>query len=330
MGSVAAVAGLDGRIRVVDLDTMRVSVVDDVASDGSSRCGVHRRRPARHRLRRRRGDRRSSRPSPSHVDSRLPPGFANRAIAQAGPALVTAGDSGMLAMDAASGAVAWRQDSDGRGSACTSLTAPNRTARPGAATEAGEIVEHDLATGSSTAVFPQRAAEAFLSADGTELVIVGVEEPVFSRWGLDGRGAMTRVIASGSTGAVGYSPDGSAVIVADRSARLHVWDARTDASRLVLPATATRVVWAGDDLLLAGNRFGDPSVLLDASSGELLPGDGVPDLANNAWVGASGRRLVIAADDERSPRARPVDRRAVSRARSISRAAADLGQSADG
>ena len=297
MGSVAAVAGLDGRIRIVDLDTMRISVVDDVdpigpatvafldsgllavgSGDGVASIDLSARTVARRFT--------------------VPPGFANRAIAGAGPALVTAGDSGLLAIDAASGAVAWVQDSDDPGSACTSLTASEAHAAAWCTTDGGEVVEYDLSTGASSAVIPERAAAVFPSAGGTELVTVRVGEPVFSRWGLNGRGAITRVIASGSTGAVGYSPDGSAVVVSDRSARLHVWDARTDASRLVLPATAMRAVWAGVDQLLAGNRFGDPTILLDASSGALLPGDGVPDLAEDAWVGASGRRLVIAADED--------------------------------
>src|SRR4029453_16393718 len=100
----------------------------------------------------------------------------------------------------------------------------------------GEVFEYDLATGSSTARFPQRAGGVFPNADGTELVIVGTEEPVFSLWGFDGRGAVTRGIAPGSTGVGGYDPSGSALLVADRSAQVHVWDPRSDVSRLVLPA----------------------------------------------------------------------------------------------
>ncbi|MFC5790420.1 hypothetical protein EDM22_09035 [Agromyces tardus] len=293
-GSRAAAVGLDGRIRIVDLDTMWSASVEDVEPAGriavaflddgglviGSTDAVTILDPAERTVVRR---------------FAVPPGFAGGTIATAGSTVVAAGDAGITLIDIASGGPMWKRDADSAAAACTSLTVSPVHEAVWCTTEAGEIVQHDLTTGASTARFPQRAAGVFPRADGGELVAVGVAEPVFSRWGLDGGGAVTRVIASGAHGAVGYDPAGSAVLVSDGSSRLHVWDTSADESRLVLPETTSRALWAGDDLLLAGITPGGGPVLLDATTGELQPSDGVPSLTDSAWTGPAGRRTVVAA-----------------------------------
>lgn len=291
-GSLAAVAGSDGRIRVVDLSSMRVSAIDGL--DHSGRSAVAFLDDDRLAI--------GSADAIVMVDVTtgaavdrfaVPSGYADHAVAAAGSAIVMAGDAGLAAIDAASGRQLWQQELASMPSACTSLTVSEAHGGAWCASEAGEVVEHDLATGATTARLPVRAAEVFPSADGTELVIVGTAEPVFSRWGRNGKGAITRVVAPGSTGVLGYNPGGSAVLVSDESARMHVWDPSTDTSLHTLPVGTTRAVWADDDSLLVGIAPNAPT-LIDATSGEQLPSDGVPDLASNAWTVASGRRLLVA------------------------------------
>ena len=293
-GSRAAVVGLDGRIRIVDLATMRSSAVEELEPGGAAAVAYL-------------DDGRLAIGSASAVtllddsgngiDRRfaVPAGFANAAIAVDGSTIVAAGESGAAAIDAASGTSSWTRSLDSASAACTSIAVSGTRDAAWCATGAGEVVQHDLATGAVADRFPQRAAGMFVRADGAELVTVGTAEPVFSRWGLDGHGAVTRITASGSTGVAGYGPDGSAILVSDGSSRLHVWDVAADTSRLVLPDTTTRALWAGDDALLAGITPGGAPVLVDATSGDLLPGDGVPAFADSAWTDASGRRTMIAA-----------------------------------
>ena len=301
-GSFAVVAGIDGRIRAVDLSSMRVSVVEYPVVTGAAGAATSAAAVAfleDDRLvigsidavgimdvaARDRGPRFA-----------LPPGFANRAIAPAGSAVVTAGDRGILAMDVTSGAVLWRQEIDRWPSACTSLSVSTTRGAAWCGSQAGEVVQYDLATGSTTTRFPQRASGVFPNADGTEIVMTGTEEPVLSQWALDGRGAVTRVIARGSTGVGGYGPDGSAVLVSDDSARVHVWDPRTDTSRLVLPDDTFDPVWAGIDALLVNVDGRAGPTLLDATTGELLPSDGVPEFSFTELTWTSGRRVHVVED----------------------------------
>lgn len=291
-GSLAAVAGPDGRVRVVDLVSMRVSAVEGLDHAGRSALAFL-------------DDDRLAIGSadavvivdvatlaPVHRFA-IPSGYADHAVAAAGSAIVMAGDAGLAAIDAASGRHLWRQEFASMPSACESLTVSTAHGAAWCASTAGEVVEHDLATGATTARIPVRAEGVFPSADGTELVTVGAAEPVFSRWGRNGKGAITRVVAAGSGGVLGYNPSGSAVLVSDDSARMRVWDPAADASLLTLPVGTTRAVWADDDSLLVGIAPNAPT-LIDAASGRQLPGEGVPDLASNAWTGASGGRLLIA------------------------------------
>ncbi|WP_306894013.1 outer membrane protein assembly factor BamB family protein [Agromyces albus] len=298
-GSFAVVAGIDGRIRAVDLSSMRASVVEypvatRVAGAETSAASVAFLDDDRLVI--------GSIDAVGIVDVAardrgprfaLPPGFANRAIAPVGSVVVTAGDRGILAMDGASGAVLWRQEIDQWSSACTSLSVSMTRGAAWCGSQAGEVVQYDLATGSTTARFPQRASGVFPSADGTEVVMTGTEEPVLSRWALDGRGAITRVIARGSTGIGGYDPDGSALLVVDDSARVHVWDPRTDASRVVLPGDTFGHVWAGIDALLVNVDGRAKPTLLDATTGELLPSDGVPEFSFTELTWTSGRRVQV-------------------------------------
>lgn len=301
-GSSAAVAGEDGRVRVVDLTSMRISAIrypwatgvawatgatavaflDDgrlVIGSGDAVGIVD--------------------PATTSGDTpfALPQGFSIRLVAQGGSALVTAGDSGILALDATSGAILWRQDSDQQGSACMSLSVSTTRGAAWCGTESGQVVEYDLATGSARARFPQRASGVYPSADGTEITVAAADEPILTRWGLDGRGATTRIIARESTLFGGYSPDGASVLVADRSARVHVWGALTDSTRLALPADTFGAVWAGDEVLLVMVGPNGPA-LLDATTGELLPSDNIPAFAHTEYAWTTGRRLQVAGNSD--------------------------------
>jgi DNA-binding SARP family transcriptional activator/WD40 repeat protein len=311
-GMSAAVGGRDGRVRVVDLSSMRVSASFSPTATGpnSTTTGTAATAPNAASVAFLDDDRLviGSVDAVEIVDlettdrSRrfaVPPGFANRAIAQTGSTIVAAGDSGLVAVDAASGAVLWRQETDRWPTACTSIAVSTARGAAWCSSDAGDVVQHDLATGSATALLPERAASVFLSADDAELLLVGTEKPELSRWALDGRGAVTRVIARGSTAVGGYGPDGSAVLVADGSGRVHVWDPRTDTSRVDLPAEAFGPVWAGTDTLLANVDRGGHRILFDATTGEVRPSDGIPIpfFTFGVWAWTSGR-VNVAADGD--------------------------------
>lgn len=298
-GSFAAVAGFDRRFRLVDLTSMHVSALESPAEPSAAPIEIGGAAVTfldDDRLVMGSGD------AIGIVDVEtmengpriaLPLSFTNRAIAQAGPVLVTAGESGIIAIDATSGAVLWRHGIDGWPSACRSLSVSTARGALWCASEAGEVVQHDLVTGSPNARFPLRAAGIFPSVDGNELVVVGRDEPVLSRWGFDGNGAIARVIAPGYTGIGGYGPDGSAVLVADHSSRVHLWDVRNDASRLVLPADTSNPVWAGDDALLVNVDAVAKPKLLDTTTGEIRKTESLPDSSFTELTWTSGRRLQV-------------------------------------
>ncbi|MBT2516229.1 PQQ-binding-like beta-propeller repeat protein [Streptomyces sp. ISL-90] len=300
-GSFAAVAGRDGRLRAIDLESMQVSRIeypvaardwtrgagaasvaflddDRLAIGSTDAVGIV--------------DLRTNVPGPRFA---LPSGFANSAIAQAGSTLIAAGDSGVIALDMTSGALRWSHEIDRWPSACTTLSVSTTPGAVWCGNEAGDVLQYDLATGASTAPLPQRAAGVFPGPDGSELVIVGTDEPVLSRWAVDGRGAITRVIARGSTTVGGYGSDGSSVLVTDGSSRVHVWDPRSDSSRLVLPDGAVGPVWAGVDSLLVNLDGGTELALLDATTGEVLPSE-IPDQSSTGLTWTSGRRVMVVAD----------------------------------
>jgi WD40 repeat protein len=302
-GSSAAVVGEDGRIRVIDLTSMRVQAVRypwmtgqraypftgkaavTFVDDGRLAIGS--------------GDAVGMVDLATMDDATtfaLPPEFAVRLIAQADSVLVTAGDSGILAMEAGTGAVVWRQEFSGQDSTCTSLSVSTARGAAWCSTEAGQVVEYDLATGSSKERFLQPASGTFPSADGTEIVVAGAEEPVLSRWSLDDEGAITRVVARESTLFGGYSPQGESVLVADRSTRVHAWDVLTDSSRLELPPDTVRAVWAGDEALLVEAAGQFQPTLLDTTTGEPIPSQNLPDFAFTEFSWTTGRRLPIAGE----------------------------------
>jgi WD40 repeat protein len=226
----------------------------------------------------------------------LPPGFAIGLVAQAGSVLVTAGDSGVLAMDAGSGAIVWRRDFQGQDSPCTSLSVSTARGAAWCSTGTGQLVEYDLTTGSSSERFLQPASGTFASADGTEIVVAGAEEPVLSRWSLDDEGAIARVVARDSTLFGGYSPQGESVLIADRSSQVHAWDLLTDSSRLALPADTFGAAWAGNEALLVEAVGNLEPTLLDATTGELLPSENIPDYTFTEFSWTTGRSLQIAGE----------------------------------
>ena len=297
-GSLAAVAGFEGGIRLVDLASMHVRKPPGEPDTGPAAVAFL----DDGRLAIGSSDTVTILDAPTFTVSQrssVPPGFAGRVLEPAGSAIVTAGESGIAAVDEASGALVWQHARDPLTRPCTTLVASTARGAAWCVGDGGIVVEHDLETGVAIARLPQHAADVFTNPDGSELVIVGAAEPVLSRWALDGRGAITRVIARGTSAVAGYGPDGSAVLVEDPSARLHVWDARTDASRLDLPADASAPSWAGADTVLVDVPGLQQPLLLDVASGRYLSPKSIPALTRiPGWASPSGHRLYVVTDGD--------------------------------
>ena len=130
--------------------------------------------------------------------------------------VVGAGTDGVIRFDSTSGEVMWR-DID----FAETCLVPRVVEEVGAlfcADFFGRLVERDLATGLVTRTLDAQNGNAgtlWSAHGGTELVSFGNNEPVVSRWRLDGTGPITRLIAPGYQ-AEYASPDGSHLL-ADRA-----------------------------------------------------------------------------------------------------------------
>jgi DNA-binding SARP family transcriptional activator/WD40 repeat protein len=114
--------------------------------------------------------------------------------------LITSGRFGQARVDPANGDVLWaKAERDDR---CTDLTVVEQRNLFYCGDGAGRLEERDLTT---NAVLRQLDVQGgsteslWIAAEGTELVAFGRNEPVVSRWRLDGSGPITDVVAPGWT-----------------------------------------------------------------------------------------------------------------------------------
>jgi len=136
--------------------------------------------------------------------------------------LITAGRRGIARIDLTTGEDDWRHD---RGDASNGDAASAATCSRLAVIEEGgtffcgnaygRLAEHDLASGVAVGTLDTQNGNSgtlWSARDGSELVSFGDNEPVVSRWRLDGSGPITHLVAPGFSGGT-FNPAGDLLVV---------------------------------------------------------------------------------------------------------------------
>jgi DNA-binding SARP family transcriptional activator/tRNA A-37 threonylcarbamoyl transferase component Bud32 len=113
--------------------------------------------------------------------------------------VVTAGRFGVAMIDAATGGPDWEHAEFGR---CLNLAIAEEAGRFYCGDAYGRLEERDLVDGAVVRHLDAqdgRSSSLWLADGGAELVSFGRDEPVVSRWRLDGSGPITRLVAPGWT-----------------------------------------------------------------------------------------------------------------------------------
>ncbi|WP_160423606.1 BTAD domain-containing putative transcriptional regulator [Agromyces seonyuensis] len=157
---------------------------------------------------------------------RVPESTANLAMAL-GPSgvVVASGDAGVVAVDPAAASVRWTNGDDAvTAPPCTSVAIAEPWGRALCGTRFGRITALDLADGAPLAdagLGPVNGEVGVLStsADGLVVTAISTDDPVLSRWRLDGDGPGRRLVAAGRMLVGGYSFEGSGVLTAPIATR---------------------------------------------------------------------------------------------------------------
>jgi DNA-binding SARP family transcriptional activator/outer membrane protein assembly factor BamB len=184
--------------------------------------------------------------------------------------LVGSGDRGMVAVDTRSGTRRWSIDfgSDPRSIPCFSFAVAAAIGRLYCGTEFGEIHELDLADGrpTGTQMDSQLGQVGDLAVSGGN-ELVEFSRGYFSRWRLDGSGAIARLVAPGAMTIAGYAASGRYLHVGPRG-RFHpqrIIDLASGEDVARFEEKARWVWWLGGDVLFLGGKTGVLAV--DAASG---------------------------------------------------------------
>ena len=178
------------------------------------------------------------------------------------------GDVNLVAIDTGTGELRWTADITVPGDPfpCPFLAVGEAIGRLYCGDFSGALDERELATGERTSIRldPQHGSvgDLAITRDGTELVAFGGDEPVISRWRLDGTGPIVDVSRPG-WGSNGYDPSGRLMIIYEgaRESRddgnpdtptpdFAVWDPATGETVDQLDGIIASI-WAGPHLLAA-------------------------------------------------------------------------------
>ena len=223
--------------------------------------------------------------------------------------IITTGDRRISAVDLAAAEVEWSHEfATARSEPCPWVTASVELGTVYCGDLFGNIEARSLETGAPTerSFHPQLGPVGNMSVvdDGRELVTVGRGTAAFTRWSLDGSGAVTRVLAPRWLIRDQYSPTGSSLVVARRTDGVESWedyrefallDTRTGKLTLHVPAPSYGVAWASGTTLV-GDFGGDGphrTGFLDVRTAETFAGDPIPDDAVGVWMNAEGDRMYV-------------------------------------
>jgi WD40 repeat protein len=125
--------------------------------------------------------------------------------------MITSGPAGHARVDVATGTIRWQQP----GETCLNMTVIADRGRLYCGDLFGRLAEQDLATGLTLRrldVQNGNSGPLWPADGGAELVSFSDNEPVVSRWRLDGSGPITHLVAPGWS-ALGFSADGAHLLV---------------------------------------------------------------------------------------------------------------------
>jgi WD40 repeat protein len=222
--------------------------------------------------------------------------------------VVTTGDRRISSVDLASGRLIWSQPfASSTNEPCPWVTTSAELRTVYCGDLFGHIEERSLDTGAPT----NRSFDPHLGFVGNmavvddrrELVVVGRGRAI-TRWKLDGSGAVTQVFAPGWVLRDHYSPTGSSLIVARRSADAEWWadyrefavlDTRTGELTHRLPTPSFGVRWAGASTLVGdfGGEGPQRTGFLDVGTADTYAGDPLPDDTVDVWTNAEGDRMYV-------------------------------------
>ena len=219
--------------------------------------------------------------------------------------VVGAGIHGLVRFDPVTGDVMWQQVDFAE--TCMNLRVIEEAGSVFCSGFYGQLDQRDLATGVIVRTIDLQnggGGPMWSARGGTELVNFGNNEPVVTRWRLDGSGPVTQIGPPG-WGTYWLSPNGEQAIVAHTDRQGREQDGRDWTFKVVDVATGRDVVpldglhgptWADDDSIVAVVTVdgGFQVARVDVSSGEITPGGDVyeaePDLyfepgSPQMWVG---------------------------------------------
>jgi outer membrane protein assembly factor BamB len=232
--------------------------------------------------------------------------------------VVASGDRAVIAVDGDDGEVRWIHPVTGFGpSSCTWITASEATGRVYCAGWFGMIDQYGLddgePVGSGLDALLGTVGPVAVVSGGTELVALSQWLPAISRWGLNGSGLATELIAPGSFLAGGYSHDGHALLTADGQGDtgwgsehhgVAIRDAASGEVLDVFSAPVSTPTWVGSDAIVGWFPGDEAMRLVDADSGIDI-GPALPGRAFRSWVTHAGTRLYLATRDDEIVRIDP-------------------------
>lgn len=238
-----------------------------------------------------------------------PPGHSERHLAVGSDGtLVAVGTTGIVALDARTGATRWTAAMSGTGpDPCPWFAASATTERLYCGSRYGAIEERDRRTGQLTGrVLDTQlgsVGDLSISADGTELVAFGAETPAITRWRLDGSGPVSTRIADGYAAMDRFGYDDGTLLVARRPAGatrsgdltdFALWDVAED--RMVDDIAADLrdgiegVGWAGAGLLAGMDVSALRYSWYDTQRQSLVDGPEIGVECDHLWPTAGGTR----------------------------------------
>jgi DNA-binding SARP family transcriptional activator/tRNA A-37 threonylcarbamoyl transferase component Bud32/WD40 repeat protein/molybdopterin-guanine dinucleotide biosynthesis protein len=228
--------------------------------------------------------------------------------------VLTAGRRGVTRVDPDSGRVLWQHEQgvsavgDGAsGATCTHLALIEQRGTFYCGNAYGRLAEHDLGSGYAIRVLDAQNGNSgtlWPARDGTELVSFADNEPVVSRWRLDGSGPITHLIAPGFRG-WSFNPGSDLLIVEQRGGVLEGYPSNIiDVESGEIVHTLDGLVnadWLDDDTVTGAIVNDDGSVEtahIDLAAGELVADGVIVDpIPNRAVIDLGKQRMLVVFND---------------------------------
>jgi DNA-binding SARP family transcriptional activator/WD40 repeat protein len=232
-----------------------------------------------------------------------PPMATNVNLVATRDGLVGSGTDMLVALDTSTGATRWSATivEPGDPSPCVFLAVTDALGKAYCGNQFGVLAERDLATGRPTGVRLDAqvgsVGDLAITADGTELIGFGRDEPVVARWRLDGQ---VLIGTAGKRGllAESYDPSGQLLMAVGSGEQLDaaLWDPATGDVVDELDGISRVPLWEAPNLL--GAAFADGTIGSYDIRGHVRvdlpdPAAQALDPPANAWVSASGTRVFL-------------------------------------